>query len=269
MIITQDTSHFFENYELVFVTGHPRSGTTISYAMICSSDTVNDFIPESSFLTGLVSNFVAGYNNDVHNNEFFGGKQAFVDYAGKQIRNFVNDCWIRFSSPKVLAFKDPIMMSQLDVFRVIFPRAKFVIMVRDPKEVVSSFYSVKRKEGVEITLQLTEVLARNAAMDYARTIAFKNKNPDNILLLHYDSFFDGSYGETITAAIPAIRCNPEKTWESKFVDDVQKKKTAWVTDKLGKKLDEVEKTKVNLSIEQGEIVDRIAGPEYQKVMQIL
>jgi hypothetical protein len=253
----------------MFVTGHPRSGTTITHAMICSSDMVNDYIPESSYLTGLVRNFAQGFQNDEHNVDFFGSKQAFVDYGGKQIRNFINDCWIAFGSPKVLALKDPVMMDLLDVYKGLFPFAKFVISLRDPFEVVSSFCNVKRREGVEVTDALTRQLAHNAAVDYARALRFKQANPDATLLFHYDSLFDDSYASKFAAFDASIQCTPDKVWDSKFVDDAGKTKSPWMTKKYGQKLDGVKKTVLNLSDAQRQIIEQTAMGEYNKVLAAL
>ncbi|WP_181850554.1 sulfotransferase [Thalassospira xiamenensis] len=269
MIISQDTSHFFKEYDLVFVTGHPRSGTTVTHALVCSAEQINDYVPETSFLTGLVKNFVAGFNNDAHNVEFFGSKQGFVDYAGKQIRNFVNDAWVAFGAPKVLAFKDPLMMECLDVFRMIFPFARFIISVRDPFETVSSYCAVKRRQGIEVTADIVKLLARNVAIDYARAAQIKVNLRGQVLLLHYDNFFDGSYAEKLSTFHPLIVSRPEKVWDSKFVQDTQKNKTAWMTDKYGKKIDEVKKSSPVLDDEQRGIIETVAVPDYKRIMEII
>lgn len=266
MIISQDTTAYFKNYELMFVTGHPRSGTTITHALVCSSEEVNDYVPESSYLTGLVNNFITGFNNDAHNVDFFGGKQAFVDYAGKQIRNFVNDCWIGFGAPKTLALKDPLMMAGLDAFKGIFPFAKFVITLRDPYEVVSSFCKVRQRQGAVVDAAMTEGLARNAALDYQRAANFKASNPKQTLLFHYDSLFDGSYVAKLSGFSTNINCNPDKVWESRFASDPQKTKSPWLTDKYGQKLNAVSKSDTDLTNEQRKIVEQVTVPSYEKAV---
>ncbi|MCC9622543.1 sulfotransferase [Thalassospira sp. MA62] len=268
LIISQDTTSYFENYELTFVTGHPRSGTTIAHALVCSSQNVNDYIPESSYLTGLVSNFMTGFRNDVHNVDFFGSKQAFVDYAGKQVRNFVNDCWIGFGAPKMLALKDPLMMETLDAFNGIFPFAKFIITVRDPFEVISSFCKVKQRQGAVVDAAMTTGLARNAALDYERASKFKSLHPDRTLLFHYDSLFDGSFSTTLSAFSSNIECRPNKVWDSKFVADTQKEKSPWLTEKYGQKLAAVSKSEPDLTSEQRKIVEKVTFPAYEKAVSL-
>lgn len=268
MIITLDTSNFLQNYELVFVTGHPRSGTTIVHALVCSGAEVNDFVPESSYLTGMVNNFISGFNRDAHNVGFFGSKQAYVDYAGKQVRNFVNDCWVSFGAPKVLALKDPMMMSQLDALNGIFPSAKFIIALRDPFEVVSSFCKVKSRQGLVVDATVTEEIARNAAIDYKRAILFKTSCPERTLLFHYDSVFDGAYDQRLSAFSPNIKCNTDDLWKSKFVKDVQDARTPWLTDKYGKMIETVSRSEPDLSDEQREIVKRFTFDAYEKAVSL-
>ncbi|MAZ33308.1 MAG: hypothetical protein CMO06_09205 [Thalassospira sp.] len=268
MIISLDTSNFLQNYELVFVTGHPRSGTTIVHALVCSGAEVNDYIPESSYLTGMVNNFIAGFNNEIHNVNFFGSKQAYVDYTGKQVRNFVNDCWVGFGAPKVLALKDPVMMNQLDALNGIFPSAKFIIALRDPFEVVSSFCKVKSRQGIVADATVTQEIARNAAIDYKRAIRFKTSYPERTLLFHYDSVFDGSYDQKLSSFSPNIRCNPDNLWKSKFVKDVQAVKTPWITDKYGEMMGKVSRTEPDLSEEQREIVKRFTFEDYEKAVSL-
>jgi hypothetical protein len=269
LYISLDTSNFLQNYELVFVTGHPRSGTTIAHALVCSGADVNDYIPESSYLTGMVSNFIAGFNNEIHNVNFFGSKQAFVDYAGKQIRNFVNDCWINFGAPKVLALKDPVMMGQLDALNGIFPSSKFIISLRDPFEMVSSFCKVKTRQGIAVNSAVTQEISRNAANDYKRAIHFKTSYPERTLLFHYDSVFDGSYSQKLLSFSSNIVCNPENLWKSKFVKDVQAVKTPWITDKYGMGMEKVSKTEPDLSEEQREIIKSFTLNDYEKALSLL
>ncbi len=119
-----------------------------------------------------------------------------------------------------------------------------MITIRDPFEVVSSFCNVKRRQGAVINAKLTQVLAKNAAIDYERAVNFKANNPDRVLLFHYDSLFDDTYGEKLAAFNPDIQCNPDRVWDSKFVSKAAKKRTPWVTEKYGKKLDGVEKPRL-------------------------
>jgi len=247
----------------------PRSGTTIAHALVCSGADVNDFVPECSYLTGLVNNFIAGFNNDVHNVNFFGSKQAYVDYTGKQVRNFVNDCWVGLGAPKVLALKDPMMMSQLDALNGIFPLAKFIIALRDPFEVVSSFCKVKSRQGLAVDAAVTREIARNAAIDYKRAIRFKTSYPERTLLFHYDSVFDGSYEQRLSAFSPNIKCNPENLWKSKFVKDVQAVKTPWTTDKYGKMVGKVSRSEIELSDEQSGLVKKITFDDYEKAVSLV
>ena len=64
-------SRFYEalesSFQPVFVSGSPRSGTTLCHALICTSNEVNDYVPESSYLTGLLNNFIHGNSNEIHN----------------------------------------------------------------------------------------------------------------------------------------------------------------------------------------------------------
>ena len=82
-------TRFFEvlesSFRPVFVSGSPRSGTTVCHSLICTSNEVNDYVAESIYLTGLLNKFINGNSNEINNSDYFGSMQEFQELNFGQI----------------------------------------------------------------------------------------------------------------------------------------------------------------------------------------
>jgi hypothetical protein len=114
----------------------------------------------------------------------------------------------------------------------------------------------------------THEIARNSAVDYMRAIQFKTSSPERTLLFHYDSVFDGSCGQKLSAFCSDIKCNPDNIWKSKFVKDVQDVKTPWVTGKYGKMIEKVSRSEPDLDNERREVVKSVTFDTYEKAVAL-
>src|SRR5262249_47468058 len=64
--------------KLVFVGGAPRSGTTVTHALICTSARVSEYHPEISFFRGLTQAYRNGRGAwKQHTSAFFSDPEAF------------------------------------------------------------------------------------------------------------------------------------------------------------------------------------------------
>jgi len=171
--------------DIVFVLGHPRSGTTHLHYLLSKDprfgfvDTLQAFYPNSFFVMRgwcswlewlmaktmdfVPSSFDMPSEEEIAINVITGGMSPhgafcvmpkYKDYLryldfegcsqGELLRWQTSFVWFlkKFSyacGGKPLVVKSPSHTARLDVLRELFPRAKFVCIHRDPKQVVASF----------------------------------------------------------------------------------------------------------------------------------
>ena len=63
---------------VIFVGGAPRSGTTVTHALLCTSDKANSYCPEISFVRPIVNGYAVGMQNwAIHTTAFFKNRDEF------------------------------------------------------------------------------------------------------------------------------------------------------------------------------------------------
>ena len=117
--------------EHVFLLGFPRSGTTLLEQVLASSpqiatldekDTLRGFEPESLSLTDI----------DADNDKLLNWRERYWQR--------VRSCGIALNQETILLDKDPIATMKLPLIVRLFPRAKILFAVRDPRDVVFSCF---------------------------------------------------------------------------------------------------------------------------------
>ena len=95
-------------------------------------------------------------------------------------------------APETLAVgeKTPGHLRNLDRLKLLFPRARFVLICRDGRDIaVSGWYHLKRQYGEESAGSLPDYAARIAKVwrqDYGKAVAFKALHPEDCLQLRYE-----------------------------------------------------------------------------------
>jgi hypothetical protein len=257
---TNNLSVVLERFTPIFVSGSPRSGTTICHALLCTAENVNDYVPESSFLSGILNNFIVGLNNDFHNVDFFGSKQAFIDYGIEQIASMLMYSWLRFDTPEFLALKDPLMFTHMNWIHQAFPNVRYVFTLRDPIETISSRVTVERRMGKYINNELVSNISAELS-GYYNFISHVDQNCKNRLtVIHYDEIMSGSVKERFKEISPSIQVDQNRVWISKFMAKV--KDSPWTTESYGKRILDVKRAPIVLDEAQAEIVTNICGESY-------
>jgi hypothetical protein len=138
-------------HKIVFVGGAPRSGTTVTHALLCTSSQVSDYHPEISFFRGIPQSYRNGRAAwTQHTSAFFKDPEAFRlvirDTADVSIRHL----WRALGQAPILCMKDPLLTPLFPDLHALYPaEAWFVVVVRHPFEVVRSRQEVHEKSGQE------------------------------------------------------------------------------------------------------------------------
>lgn len=152
--------------KLVFVGGAPRSGTTVTHALICTSRSVGSYHPEVSFLRPLVMAYRSGKIAwTEHTHAFFQDHEAFRRHMRKTLDVSIDHLWRLLDSPEVLAMKDPMMTPMFrDLHELFAGDFRFVTVCRHPYAVVRSRQAVHDRTGQGRPFGLQDVA--NVAQEY-------------------------------------------------------------------------------------------------------
>jgi hypothetical protein len=256
-----------DNFTPIFVSGAPRSGTTVCHALLCTSKTVNDYIPESSFLTGMLNNFEGGLNNDVHNVELFGSKVAYADFSAESISHLMSHLWMRLKSPEFLCLKDPMMYKHFNWLHQFYPNVKYVFTIRESLETISSRVKIDHKQGIHVDDNRVRAHASELLSYYQYAIYIYKNNTERLFLIDYESILDLSAVNKLNSISPNISIEPDDIWKTQFMSDVNKD-TTFITEKYGKLISDTKKSDMILTPNQIDIVQTICQKTYNEALSL-
>lgn len=227
----------FESY---FVAGAPRTGTTVLHALICTGDTVNDYIAESSYFTALIRPFMQGWTNfDAHTYAYFsGGRQEFAQYHAQLLRGVLHDIWHHVGRPKKLALKDPLLSTHIGNLAQLLPETRYVLSIRDPRDVAASRVAVIRRGNPNATISDPDIL--RICQEFVASYAALVKTPDlfhnRVLIVPYEGL-SRSGDLSAVEKFMGIVCHPDLVWKSELTDiNSPANRTEWRTEQYGKPL---------------------------------
>lgn len=130
----------------IFVGGAQRSGTSLLAASLCAGEETNPYLGESSSLQRLLQTYthMAGRFDDemvFH----FGTKAVMNEYFSTMLRSFLSHTLATHAPATSLVLKEPHMTTLFPAIHAMLPEAKFVIIVRDPRDIITSMMTVGEK----------------------------------------------------------------------------------------------------------------------------
>ncbi|APZ93679.1 sulfotransferase family protein [Fuerstiella marisgermanici] len=130
----------------IFVGGSQRSGTSIAQQMLCQLPAANPYLHEASFLRSLVQCYVdARTNYDRNEHCYFDSVQELRNFQSGVVHAFLEGLTQRLSKPLHLILKEPHLTILWPFLFELVPEAKFLLMVRDPRDVIASMITVGEK----------------------------------------------------------------------------------------------------------------------------
>lgn len=135
--------------KIVFVGGAPRSGTSVTHALICSADRVSNYHPEASFLRGLLPAYRNGKAAwEGHTRAFFADPPSFRAHIREILDLSIRRLFEALDRPEILCLKDPHLTPFFpDLAELYGSEARFVTVCRHPLEVVRSRQEVHAGAG--------------------------------------------------------------------------------------------------------------------------
>ncbi len=134
----------------LFIGGYLRTGTTLLQTLLCASPDTNPMVREVVFLRGLLEN--AGRSlvlYDEHLVDYFDSRDELARYCAAQIGDFLARTSRRWGDPNTLVLKHPQLTPYFPLLSVLLPKSRFVVMMRDPRDVAASAMRAARRGAEE------------------------------------------------------------------------------------------------------------------------
>jgi hypothetical protein len=151
LIVEQKLPTDIANGTKIFIVGPPRSGTTLIYSMIAQEL----FLPECTFISTMMKIFDEMYKYSDDERFYYYGHNLtnLAEIFKKPIYDFLYTAATKSGGNLVnkYIYKDPILTLYLEYFHLFFyPSYKIVFCLRDPRDTVSSMFTVMKKQSNEM-----------------------------------------------------------------------------------------------------------------------
>src|SRR5690606_32371501 len=136
------------NYQpnVLLVGGAMRSGTTVIHRALCSAENSNPYISESWFLSDIMRLYRWSLTRyDVRHAEQFGNVRNFRELIWLNIRQYLSMVSLKYNDPEVLILKHPELTYYFHELSHQFRNFKFIVIVRDPRDVITSVMEVAER----------------------------------------------------------------------------------------------------------------------------
>lgn len=136
-MVTGKSNSSFSSREIVFVGGVPRSGTTLARVMLDAHPDIR--CGEETRVIPRIVSMRSRWNKAEKEHQRLAAAGLNDDTLDQATRAFVSEIILNHGAPaKYLCNKDPLVLNYMyDIIRM-FPRAKFILMVRDGRAVAYS-----------------------------------------------------------------------------------------------------------------------------------
>jgi hypothetical protein len=130
----------------IFVGGSQRSGTTLLQTILCAGGKTNPMIGEAKYFRQLVQAYVFGKRQfSAETRDYFKDAEELRAFHAGLLREFMSHTLARFAGAQHLVLKEPHLTMLFPEVSELLPEARFVCVLRDPRDVIASMIEVGRK----------------------------------------------------------------------------------------------------------------------------
>ncbi|MCP4327699.1 MAG: sulfotransferase [Alphaproteobacteria bacterium] len=123
----------------IFIGGRRRTGTTMVHGLICKSDDTIELTRECTYLWQLMHAY--GVSNalfDDHVSDYFESREEFTAFHREAVDRYLGHVAARFGPERRIVQKAPRLTPHFEDLAGLCPNAKFLVMIRDPRDTVAS-----------------------------------------------------------------------------------------------------------------------------------
>lgn len=244
---------------MIFVGGAPRSGTTVTHALLCTSQKTSPYHAEISFVRPLFNAYCVGMQNwEAHTRAFFKNPAEFKVHMRKCLNHSLNHLVKIQGNPEILCVKDPLLTPLFYWVQDLFPeRVKLVTVVRNPYNVVRSRQEVIEKTGLAFTVGDAAATAHEYMKSYLHIDAPSLQS--SLFVLRYEDLMETSVLEQLRSFTGCDDIDPAKVWAETRQANAAAAANPWMSPKYYSAIN-TESRLSPLAAEYMAVVDRICAP---------
>ncbi len=130
----------------IFVGGSQRGGTTLLQTLLCQDAEANPLIQEAKYLRHLVAAYRFGkLQFQLETKDYFRDAENYLAFNRKLIRAFLDNTLSLFPGRKHLVLREPHLTMLFPELGELLPKARFLCVMRDPRDVIASMIEVGKK----------------------------------------------------------------------------------------------------------------------------
>ncbi len=131
-----------------FIGGAMRSGTTLLQGILCSDEATNPMIAEANYFFHMVRIYEHGREHfDAFGKHYFRDLAEYERFNRENVRRFLEITRERWSPCAHLVLKHPEMTRDFGAIHVLVPDARFIVVIRDPRDTIASMMGVAERQA--------------------------------------------------------------------------------------------------------------------------
>lgn len=258
----------------IFVSGSPRSGTTLLNSLVCSSKSVNRHIQECSYLFWSMHPLKMALSTfEKSQGHYFSSREQLYKFHGSLVKQILSSIWTDLDCPENLCLKNPNLVIDYRLIAEMIPVAKFIAIIRDPKDIISSrLEAEKRGNGnFELTDTFLQQEIQNINDIHQSIIDFLNyTSTKNLHVIEYENLVQQKGLEELRAFLDISDIDVEAVW-SRSQENMHSKDSQWITSLYGQKVQSssIGRFKQVLNEETIATIDQLTSEAYISLKQEL
>ena len=135
-----------KNKKLALICGAPRSGSTLLYNSICSSNIFNSGLTENHFIPNIINLLKKQLQrNEKEDFMHFENHNSTVNFFTNIINDYLDKLYIRYEVNN-LCLKSILFSTEVNLISKLLPSVYLIFIIRDPKDIISSMLNVSKKQ---------------------------------------------------------------------------------------------------------------------------
>jgi hypothetical protein len=209
-------------YTPVFIGGAPRSGTTMLSALVSTSESCNAFAPEFHYLGLIGQALLATLSTyDKTQKPFFRDQATLLRNHFGFVRQVLDEAWLALGRPSRLVIKHCKLTPLFGLLARHIPDALFLVICRDPRDIVASRLRAEGKRGRPITgprdNRVEEYVAEFNAYYGSVFAAADSDLKGRFLALQLEEVSSGSL-DALSSFLGLTDIAPERLWSRSVID---------------------------------------------------
>ncbi|MEM7153846.1 MAG: sulfotransferase [Myxococcota bacterium] len=210
---------------LTYVSGYPKSGTTLLQALLSTDPRCGPLTGESTFPMDVALSYgrhLAAWNDD--SRYLFESKDQMREFFSGMLASYEAQVVGRYPPAKGLVLKHPKMTGLFPLLRRLRPDDRFVVIIRDPRDVMASYVQAAIKAGETIDEAAQRTMAEHLAQAWAEAYQRIAASDPPFVVVRYEDLvqdFDQVRAELEEEFGVALEPDPAAVWRRSVFDYLQ------------------------------------------------